>query len=118
LAEYAAVNNLLEEPAFNWWARDLLKLRRQIVNKVKSRYWSTTHKFGIQLPKSVEDAVATVHCVLAHHMDTCQMFNSSMVNGHHSFLSRLLAIRILGDSISSEFKVPHGIEVKLQIKLK
>ena len=57
MAEYAAVNNLLEEPAFNWWARDLLKLRRRIVNKVKSRYWSTTHKFGIRLPKSVEEAL-------------------------------------------------------------
>ena len=57
LAEYAVSNQIAEEPAFNWWVKDVLRLRRRIINKVKSRYWSTTHKFGIRLPKSVEEAL-------------------------------------------------------------
>jgi hypothetical protein len=31
--------------------------RNRIVSKVKSRYWKTTHKFGIRLPKSVKEAL-------------------------------------------------------------
>jgi hypothetical protein len=27
-----------------------------MVNKVKKKYWRTTHKFGIRLPKSVAEA--------------------------------------------------------------
>jgi len=57
LAEYAQANNLLDEPAFAWWARYVLRRRRRIIAKVKSRYWDTTHKFGIELPETVEQAL-------------------------------------------------------------
>jgi hypothetical protein len=57
VAEYAVVNKILEEPAFAWWARHVLRKRDQISHKVKSRYWSRTHKFGILLPKSVEESL-------------------------------------------------------------
>jgi hypothetical protein len=29
-----------------------------IIQKVKSRYWQRTHKFGIHLPKTVAEALA------------------------------------------------------------
>lgn len=57
LAEYAAANGLLEEPAFAWWANYTLNKRNRIISKVKSRYWKTTHKFGIRLPHSVAEAL-------------------------------------------------------------
>ena len=57
LAEYAVANKLLEEPAFAWWAKDVLRRRNRIISKVKSRYWKTTHKFGFKLPHSVEEAL-------------------------------------------------------------
>lgn len=57
LAEYAYNNKLLDEPAFKWWAPHVLKVRQRIVGKVKSRYWKTTHKFGVRLPHSVEEAL-------------------------------------------------------------
>ena len=57
LAEYASMNRLLDEPAFAWWAKDVLKRRNRIISKVKSRYWKTTHKFGFKLPHSVEEAL-------------------------------------------------------------
>ena len=56
VAEYAVSNQIAEEPAFVWWVHDVLRQRHRIINKVKSRYWKTTQKFGIELPKSVEDA--------------------------------------------------------------
>ena len=57
LAEYAVANKISEEPAFAWWVRDVLRRRDRIIKKVKSRYWSRTHKFGIELPKSVAEAL-------------------------------------------------------------
>lgn len=57
LAEYAAAHKLLNKPVFNWWAKWTLNKRDRIINKVKSRYWKTTHKFGIRIPKTVEEAL-------------------------------------------------------------
>jgi hypothetical protein len=57
VAEYALANKILEEPAFAWWAWHVLRKRDRIIQKVKSRYWDRTHKFGILLPKSVKEAL-------------------------------------------------------------
>jgi hypothetical protein len=56
-AEYAYANKIINEPAFAWWAKDVLRKRDRIVGKLKTRYWRTTHKFGVQLPHSVEEAL-------------------------------------------------------------
>jgi hypothetical protein len=56
LAEYALANNLADEPAFKWWVPHTIRVRDRIVSKVKSKYWRTTHKFGIRIPKTVEEA--------------------------------------------------------------
>ena len=58
LAEYAVANNIDDEPAFKWWAKDTLRKRDRIISKVKTKYWRTTHKFGIEVPKSVDEAYA------------------------------------------------------------
>jgi hypothetical protein len=57
VAEYAVVNKLVEEPAFKWWVPHVICRRNWIISKVKSRYWKTTHKFGICLPKTVKEAL-------------------------------------------------------------
>ena len=56
LAEYACSSRIDSEPAFAWWLPHVLKKRNRIVSKVKSKYWTRTHKFGIKVPKSVEEA--------------------------------------------------------------
>ena len=56
LAEYAQERGLNEEPAFAWWTSTALKKRDKMISRVKSRYWKTTHKLGIRLPKSVQEA--------------------------------------------------------------
>ena len=57
VAEYAVANKIAEEPAFAWWVKHVLRKRDRIIAKVKSRYWESTHKYGVALPKSVEDAL-------------------------------------------------------------
>jgi len=56
-AEYAVANQIDNEPAFQWWVKDVLRHRNRIVGKVKSKYWKTTHKFGVRLPKTAKEAL-------------------------------------------------------------
>ena len=56
LAEYTVANDISDEPAFNWWVRDTVRHRYRIVAKVKSKYWRTSHKFGIRGPKTAKEA--------------------------------------------------------------
>ena len=56
LVEYAVASGIDHEPAFKWWVPSILRRRDRIISKVKSKYWRTTHKFGIQILKTVEEA--------------------------------------------------------------
>ncbi len=56
LAEYVVANRIDHEPAFKWWVRKILKRKERSIAKVKSKYWRSTHKFGIEIPKSVNEA--------------------------------------------------------------
>ena len=56
VTEFALATRISMEPAFAWWVPFVLKKRNQILAKVKSKYWLRTHKFGIRIPKSVEEA--------------------------------------------------------------
>jgi hypothetical protein len=58
LAEYAKANKIVSEPAFAWWVQTVLRRRDRIINKVASRYWKKTHKYGVELPHSVKEALA------------------------------------------------------------
>jgi hypothetical protein len=55
-AEYAVQCRLHEEPAFAWWVPTVIKKREIILSKVKSKYWQKTHKYGIEIPKSIRTA--------------------------------------------------------------
>ncbi|KAL7524097.1 hypothetical protein ACHAWF_000813, partial [Thalassiosira exigua] len=57
LTEYAVAMDLNKEPAFTWWVDYVLKKRKMIIKKAKSKYWRTTHKYGIQIPKTPEEAL-------------------------------------------------------------
>ena len=57
LAEYVENNRLSREEAFSWWLPYVLKKRKSIIAKLKSKYWQRTHKYGIRVPKSVEEAL-------------------------------------------------------------
>ena len=55
-SEYANANNLLEEPAFKWWAKKLLKKEGRMISMVKSYYWITIHKLDIDLHQYFQEA--------------------------------------------------------------
>jgi hypothetical protein len=60
-AEYAVTQGSDHEPAFNWWAPHVLKKRDWIISlvcKQTTRYFKQTHKFGIEVPKTVKEALA------------------------------------------------------------
>lgn len=57
-AEYAVNNKLEHQPAFAWWVGAVLRRRdRIIISATKKRYHKRTHKFGIELPKTVKQAL-------------------------------------------------------------
>ena len=57
VAEYVVGNKISEEPAFAWWVSHVLRKRDRIIHKVAAKYWKRTHKFGIELPHTVEEAL-------------------------------------------------------------
>ena len=56
VAEYARARGIDKEPAFEWWVPHTLKKRQVILEALKKRIRKTTHKYGIEIPTSVEHA--------------------------------------------------------------
>jgi hypothetical protein len=56
VAEYTIAHNLQNEPAFSWWVQDTIQIKNCIISAVGTRYAKHTHKFGIQVPKTVDEA--------------------------------------------------------------
>lgn len=56
LAEYAQTHDLLNEPAFAWWAKATLKKRRRIIKQVRHRAIKKNVKFGVKVPSSIEES--------------------------------------------------------------
>jgi len=57
LAIYAKERKIESEPAFAWWVPYVLRKQKRILQKVKSKYWARTHKYGIRIPKNVKEAM-------------------------------------------------------------
>ena len=60
-AEFAVAQGIEHEPFFNWWVKHVLKKRDRIIasiRKQQTRYLKKSHKFGIELPKTVEEVLA------------------------------------------------------------
>ena len=57
LAEYAKSRDIADEAAFAWWVPYTLRKRDVIISAVKSRIRKTTHKYGIEIPTSINDAI-------------------------------------------------------------
>ena len=55
-AEFARSRGIDDEAAFAWWVPYTIRKRDVILSKVKARIRKTTHKYGIELPTSVQHA--------------------------------------------------------------
>ena len=56
VAEYAKANGIDDEPAFKWWVPYTLRKRDRIIAAVNHRVKKITHKYGVRVPKTVEEA--------------------------------------------------------------
>lgn len=57
VAEFAVARQIAEEPAFAWWVPYTLKKQDRIIKAMAKRYFRTTQKYGIELPKTVKEAL-------------------------------------------------------------
>jgi hypothetical protein len=60
-AEYAVTKGIDHKLAFNWWVPHVMKKRDRIISLVckrTTRYLKRTQKFGIEVPKTVKEALA------------------------------------------------------------
>jgi len=56
-AKYAIDADIADEPAFAWWVPHVIKKQERFINKVKSKYWERTHKYGVRIPKTIQEAI-------------------------------------------------------------
>jgi hypothetical protein len=92
-AEYAVTQGIHHKPAFTWWVPHVLKKRDQIISLVckrTTRYLKRTHKFGIEVPKTVKEALALdrkngntlwVDAIAKEMKEVCTAFNI-LPDGH------------------------------------
>jgi hypothetical protein len=58
--KYAVTQGIAHKPAFTWWVPHVLKKHDRIISLVCKRttcYLKRTHKFGIEVPKTVKEAL-------------------------------------------------------------
>ena len=57
LVEYT-INDKIEFGTFlHWWVRGVAKLLDRNIGKVDKKYWKTHHKFGMRVPKTVDEVL-------------------------------------------------------------
>ena len=58
MAKYAVQHRITGDPEFAWWIQNMLAKRNCIIGNLNPNYWVRTHKFGVNIPKSVQEAKA------------------------------------------------------------
>lgn len=56
VVEFAVARGIDEEPAFAWWVSYNLRKRDCIIAAVNLRMVQVTHKYGIEIPRTIEEA--------------------------------------------------------------
>ena len=57
VAEFAVSRNIDREPAFCWWVPYTLRRRDRIIASVRARVRKMSHKYGIEVPNNVAEAL-------------------------------------------------------------
>ena len=57
VAEHSKSDDLINDSSFSRWCPTYFWKLRRVISKVKSHFWKRTHKYGILVTKSVEEAV-------------------------------------------------------------
>jgi hypothetical protein len=108
VAEYAVANKIVEQPAFAWWAKQVLKKRDRHIKKAKSRYWKRTHKFGVELPKSVAEAYAI------DRRNGSKLWTNAVAK---EMLNVRPAFKFVDDNVIPAFWKPVGVHMIFDVKM-
>jgi hypothetical protein len=57
VAEFSVSRGIDSEPAFCWWVPFTLRKRDRIISAVKARVKRVSHKYGIEIPRTINDAL-------------------------------------------------------------
>ena len=57
LDKYTVSNKIDDEPYFAWLVHYVFKKRDRIIDKTNTKYWRTTYKYGVRLPKTAAEAL-------------------------------------------------------------
>jgi hypothetical protein len=60
-AQYAVDNRIDEEPAFDWWTRDVLKRKKRLIKMSQSHHQRSGFKFVIWIPRNTKEALEIDH---------------------------------------------------------
>ena len=55
VSEFVVTRGISDEPVFSWWGPFILKNRDIIIAHIKLRVNKKTHRFGIEVPMSIEN---------------------------------------------------------------
>ena len=58
VAEFACARQIDKEPAFAWWVPYTLRKRDRVIAAVNSRVKKSSHKYGVEVPRTVAEAFA------------------------------------------------------------
>ena len=56
LSSYAVANNFQNDPDLSWWLPFILNKRLSVIEKINSKYWQRTQKYGIRVPNSIQES--------------------------------------------------------------
>jgi hypothetical protein len=56
LAKHASQRRVAGNSSFVWWIQHVLNKHNCIIGKLKGKCWACTHKFGVKIPKIIEEA--------------------------------------------------------------
>eukprot|EP00536_Pseudo-nitzschia_multiseries_P017224 jgi/Psemu1/49913/gm1.49913_g len=84
LAEYAVNNKLEKLPASRWWVHKILRREERILKAAKSaKYWLKSHKYGVEFPRSITQALAIDKKTGTDHWE--RAINKEMTNNMAAF---------------------------------
>jgi hypothetical protein len=106
LAEFAKARRIENEPAFAWWVPNALRRRNAILSAVKARFQNKTHKFGIELPTSINHA---------RELDRVNRNNLWMDALQKEMFNIGIAFEALEDGASAPNGVEQGVVFQVQL---
>ena len=57
LEEYAIMASISHDPEFACWVSYTIRKRNCIILKLKAKYWKKKNKYGLEIPKSIAEAI-------------------------------------------------------------